>query len=87
MYVTTSGIASATPEHDEPERDQDRARVREDPPPSMAVPARVVEQHLGDASEEERLEADGEDRHAEELPVQREVDGPEVEVAEASAAA
>ena len=40
------------------------------------VSAGVVEQHLGDAAEEERLEADGEHRDTEELRVQREVDEP-----------
>jgi hypothetical protein len=61
-------------EHGETERDQHRTRVRKDPQPALAVPPGVIEEHLGDAPEEERLSAYGQHCDAEELRVERKRD-------------
>ena len=48
----------------------------------MAVGARVVEEHLRDATEEQGLATHREHADAEELPIQRQREQAEIEVAE-----
>ena len=81
-YETTSGIASAMPATRAQTR-SDAYACRERPGATRSMPPGVVEQHLGDAAEKNAWQPDGEHRDAEELPVEGERDGTEVEVAEA----
>ena len=69
--------------HEGAERDQHGPCVREHREPSAAVLAGVVEQHLRDAPEEKRLQADDERGDAEEVPVERQRERAEIDVSEA----